>query len=260
MDKKVVLITGASSGIGLELSKMFIKKGYVVYGASRNEFSMEGLNHLKCDVSSSDQCKYVINEIIRREGKIDILINNAGIGTSGSIENTSEEDAKKIFDVNFFGTFFMCKFALPSLRQTKGRIVNVSSVASKFFIPFQGFYSATKASVDAISAAMRAETKPFKVKITNVRPGDTKTSFTKNRIKQDDGVYNERYSSSISKMERDEQNGMSSRYVAKKIFKVATKKRPPKTLTIGVSYKFLLFLGKILPNNFVEWVISKMYS
>ena len=74
MDKKVVLITGASSGIGLELSKMFIKKGYVVYGASRNEFSMEGLNHLKCDVSSSDQCKYVINEIIRREGKIDILI------------------------------------------------------------------------------------------------------------------------------------------------------------------------------------------
>ena len=184
MDKKVVLITGASSGIGLELSKLFIKNRYKVYGASRNEFSMEGLNHLKCDVSSSDQCKYVINEIIRREGKIDIIINNAGIGTSGSIENTSEEDAKKIFDVNFFGTFFMCKFALPSLRQTKGRIVNVSSVASKFFIPFQGFYSATKASVDAISAAMRAETKPFKVKITNVRPGDTKTSFTKNRIKQ----------------------------------------------------------------------------
>ena len=107
---------------------------------------------------------------------------------------------------------------------------------------------------------MRAETKPFKVKITNVRPGDTKTSFTKNRIKQDDGVYNERYSSSISKMEKDEQNGMSSQYVAKKIFKVATKRRPPKTLTIGVSYKFLLFLGKILPNNFVEWVISKMYS
>ena len=260
MKKKVVLITGVSSGIGLDLAKLFIKNNFIVYGASRNDFAMENLNHIKCDVSSLNQCKNAIEKIIEKEGKLDILINNAGIGTSGSVENTSEEDAKKIFDVNFFGTFFMCKYALPNLRQTKGRIVNVSSVASKFFIPFQGFYSATKASVDAISAAMRAETKPFKVKVTNVRPGDTKTSFTKNRIKQDDGVYNERYTSSISKMERDEQNGMSSRYVAKKIFKVATKKRPPKTLTIGVSYKFLLFLGKILPNNFVEWVISKMYS
>ena len=260
MEKKVVLITGSSSGIGFELAKIFIKKGFVVYGASRNLFQLDGLNHIPCDISSLENCKETILKIIEKEGKIDLLVNNAGIGISGSVENTSETDARKIYDVNFFGTFFMCKSALPYLRQSKGRIVNVSSVASKFFIPFQGFYSATKASIDAISSAMRAELKPFKVKVSNVHPGDTKTSFTKNRIKQDDGVYNKRYIKSISKMEKDEQNGMSSLYVAKKIYKVATKKHPPKTLTIGLSYKFLLLLGKILPHSIVEWIISKIYS
>ena len=251
MKKKVVLITGVSSGIGLDLAKLFIKNNFIVYGASRNDFAMENLNHIKCDVSSLNQCKNAIEKIIEKEGKLDILINNAGIGTSGSVENTSEEDAKKIFDVNFFGTFFMCKSALPYLRKSKGRIINVSSVASKFFIPFQGFYSATKASVDAISSAMRAETKPFGVKITNVHPGDTKTSFTKNRTKQNDGIYNERYEISISRMEKDEQNGMTSLYVAKKIYKISTKKHPPKTKTIGNSYKLLLLLAKILPNSFI---------
>ena len=258
--KKVVLITGVSSGIGLELAKIFLKNDYIVYGISRNSFVMEKLNHIKCDVGSLEDCKNVVDEIIKKEGKIDLLINNAGIGISGSIENTSEQDAKKIFDINFFGTFYMCKLTLPYLRSTNGRIINVSSVASKFFIPFQGFYSATKSSVDAISAAMRAETKPFKIKITNVLPGDTKTSFTKNRIKQDDGVYNQRYIASISKMEHDEQNGMSSYYVANQIYKVATKKHPPKVKVIGYSYKFLLFISKILPNNLIEYIISKIYS
>lgn len=260
MEKKVVLITGVSSGIGLELAKKFIKNGNKVYGVSRKEFSLDGLTHIICDVSSLEQCTNAVKTVIEKEGKIDLLINNAGMGISGSVENTSEQDARKIYDVNFFGTFFMCKAALPFLRGSKGRIINVSSVASKFFIPFQGFYSATKASIDAISAAMRAETKPFGVKITNVLPGDTKTSFTANRVKQDDGVYNERYVSSVGKMEHDEQNGMSSEYVAKVIYKVALKRRPPLTTTIGVPYKILLFLSKILPNRFIEWVVSKMYS
>lgn len=260
MGKKVVLITGVSSGIGLELAKKFIKNGNIVYGVSRKSFSLEGLTHIICDVSLLEQCQNAIQTVIEKEGKIDILINNAGMGISGSIENTSEQDARKIYDVNFFGTFFMCKAALPFLRESKGRIINVSSVASKFYIPFQGFYSATKASIDAISAAMRAETKPYGVRITNVLPGDTKTSFTANRVKQDDGVYNERYVSSVGKMEHDEQNGMSSEYVAKVIYKVATKRRPPLTKTVGIPYKILLFLSKILPNRFIEWVVSKMYS
>ncbi len=257
---KVVLITGVSSGIGLELAKLFIKNNYIVYGVSRKTFDMEKLNHICCDVSNYENCKNTIDTIIKKEGKIDILINNAGMGISGSIENTSESDAKKIFDINFFGCFYMCKFVLPYIKETKGRIVNVSSVASKFFIPFQGFYSATKASIDAISSAMRAETRPFGIKIINVLPGDTKTSFTKNRVKQFDGDYNERYIKSITKMEKDEQNGMTSSFVAKKIYKISTKKHPPSTQVIGIQYKLLLFLGKILPTKLIEFIISKMYA
>lgn len=257
---RVIIITGASSGIGLELAKKFINNGDKVYGLSRKEFILEGLTHIICDVSSQEQCLNAIKTVVAKEGKIDILINNAGMGISGSIENTSENDARKIFDVNFFGTFFMCKDALPYIRESKGRIINISSVASKMFIPFQGFYSATKASIDAISAAMRAEAKPFGVKVTNILPGDTKTSFTANRVKQDDGVYNERYEKSIAKMEHDEQNGMSSEYVACVIYKVANKKHPPITKTAGIPYKILLALAKVLPNRFVEWIISKMYS
>ncbi len=257
---KVVLITGVSSGIGLELAKKFIANNDTVYGLSRKEFTLEGLNHIVCDVSWLEQCQSAVKTIIEKENHIDILINNAGIGISGSVENTSESDARKIFDVNFFGTFFMCKACLPYLRESKGRIINVSSVASKMFIPFQSFYSATKASIDAISSAMRAETKPFGIRITNVLPGDTKTRFTANRIKQNDGVYNERYIKSICKMENDEQNGMTSEYVAKIIYKTALQKRPPITKTIGVQYKILLFLAKMLPNQLVEWIISKMYS
>ena len=258
--KRIILITGVSSGIGFELAKKFIANGDKVYGVSRKDFSLEGLTHLPCDVSSLEQCQNTINTIIEKEKKLDLVINNAGMGISGSVENTSEVDARKIFDVNFFGTFFMCKACLPYLRESKGRIINVSSIASKMFIPFQSFYSATKASVDAISAAMRAETKPYGIKITNVLPGDTKTCFTANRIKQDDGVYSKKYIKSIDKMEHDEQNGMSSEYVAKIIYKTANQKRPPITKAIGVSYKFILLLAKILPNRLVEWVISKMYS
>ena len=257
---KVVIITGASSGIGLELAKKFIKSGDRVYGISRREFNLDGLNHICCDVSNSADCLRAVEEVVKKENRIDILINNAGMGIAGSVENTSETNAKRIFDVNFFGTFHMCKHALKYLRENKGRIVNVSSVASKLSIPFQAFYSASKAGIDAISAGIRAEAKPFGVKVTTVLPGDTKTGFTANRVKQQDGVYQERFDKSIERMEKDEQNGMSSAYVAKVIYKVANKKCPPTIKAVGVQYKIFLFLAKILPNRLVEFIVGKLYS
>lgn len=257
---KVVVITGVSSGIGLELAKKFIANNDIVYGLSRHDFKLEGLNHIICDVSSSEDCKQAINTIISEQGRIDLLINNAGMGIAGSVENTTEEDAKKIFDINFFGTFYMCKYALPYLRESKGRIVNVSSVASKLFIPYQAFYSASKTAIDAISAGIRAEAKKFGVKVITILPGDTKTGFTSARVKNDDGVYENNFKKSIEKMERDEQNGMTSEYVAKVIVKTANKKHPPIYKTVGVQYKIFVALAKILPNRLVEWIVGKLYS
>lgn len=257
---KVVVITGVSSGIGLELAKKFIANNDIVYGLSRHDFKLDGLNHIICDVSSSEDCKQAINTIISEQGRIDLLINNAGMGIAGSVENTTEEDAKKIFDINFFGIFYMCKYALPYLRESKGRIVNVSSVASKVFIPYQAFYSASKTAIDAISAGIRAEAKKFGVKVITILPGDTKTGFTSARVKNDDGVYENNFKKSIEKMERDEQNGMTSEYVAKVIFKTANKKHPPIYKTVGVQYKIFVALAKILPNRLVEWIVGKLYS
>lgn len=257
---KVVVITGVSSGIGLQLAKKFIESGDKVYGLSRHEFELEGLNHIVCDISVSEECENAIEKIVKLEGKINLLINNAGMGIAGSVENTIEIDAKKIFDVNFFGTFYMCKYGLKYLRKSQGRIVNISSVASKLSIPYQAFYSASKASIDAISAGIRAEAKQFGVKVITILPGDTKTGFTAARVKHDDGVYDKNFKKSIERMEKDEQNGMSSEYVAKVIFKMATKKHPPIYKTVGVQYKIFLFLAKILPVRFVEWIVSKLYS
>ena len=257
---KIVVITGVSSGIGLELAKKFIANNDIVYGLSRHNFKLDGLNHIICDVSSSEDCKQAINTIVSEQGRIDLLINNAGMGIAGSVENTTEEDAKKIFDINFFGTFYMCKYALPYLRESKGRIVNVSSVASKLFIPYQAFYSASKTAIDAISAGIRAEAKKFGVKVITILPGDTKTGFTSARVKNDDGVYENNFKKSIERMEKDEQNGMTSEYVAKVIFKTANKKHPPIYKTVGVQYKIFVALAKILPNRLVEWIVGKLYS
>lgn len=257
---KVVVITGVSSGIGLELAKKFIANNDIVYGLSRHDFKLDGLKHIICDVSSSEDCKQAINTIVSEQGRIDLLINNAGMGIAGSVENTTEEHAKKIFDINFFGTFYMCKYALLYLRESKGRIVNVSSVASKLFIPYQAFYSASKTAIDAISAGIRAEAKKFGVKVITILPGDTKTGFTSARVKNDDGVYENNFKKSIEKMEKDEQNGMTSEYVAKVIFKTANKKHPPIYKTVGVQYKIFVALAKILPNRLVEWIVGKLYS
>jgi short-subunit dehydrogenase len=261
---RVVIVTGASSGIGLEVCKIFLSKGDIVLGISRTKCELLKENSFVCDVTSEEQVSSTINAIISKYGKIDILINNAGMGISGPIETTSLEDAKKLFDVNFFGEFLMIKYVLPIMRQNKsGRIVNTSSVASVFSIPFQSFYSCSKASVDALTSALREEVRPYNIKVCSVLPGDTKTGFTKSREKQTSSsalCYGDRMNRSVKQMEKDEQNGMSSFYVARVIYKMATIKNPPLHKTTGLKYKIAVRLGKVLPSTFVNFILGKIYA
>lgn len=252
----VVVITGVSGGIGLELAKQFLSRGFTVYGLSRSRVSLDGLNHISCDITSEEACRDAVKTI----GKVDILMNNAGMGISGSIENTAAADAKKLFDVNFFGLFNVTKECLPSLRENKGKVVNISSVGGRLALPFQSFYSASKVAVDALSAALRAEVKPYGVQVMTVLPGDTKTKFTENREKKNDGIYQERCSRSLAKMEKDEQNGMRAEKVAKVIVKNTLKRRMPPIKTVGFTYKLFIFLSKLFPVRLVEWVVGKLYS
>jgi len=252
----VVVITGVSAGIGLEIAKKFIAGGFVVYGLSRSVVELSGLNHIVCDVSDEQACKMAIEQI----ETIDILINNAGMGISGSAENTEIEDAKKLFDVNFFGLLNTTKAALPLLREKGGKIVNISSVGGRIALPFQSIYSSSKAAVDALSSAMRAELKPHGVQVMTILPGDTKTSFTNHRQKKNDGIYDENCRRSLAKMEKDEQNGMSADDVAKVVYRNTLKRRMPPVKTVGFKYKFLTFLAKVMPTRLVEWVVRKMYG
>src|SRR5690554_104911 len=176
--KQVVVITGISSGIGLALGKFLAKKGYVVYGISRTVINEALINHIKADVTKEDSLIDAYRQIFDKENRIDFLINNAGMGISGSIEATTYEDAKLIFDVNFMGVFLSSKTILPYMRkQGSGRIINIGSVAGPLAIPFQAFYSSSKAAVNTFTDALANEVKPYGISVTTILPGDIKTNF-----------------------------------------------------------------------------------
>ena len=257
----VVVITGGSSGIGLESSKLYASKGHKVYSLNRRPLDIENVNYIKCDISDSDQIESAIKEIVSREKRIDILVNNAGMGISGAIETHNEEDIKRILDINLLGLINVTRISLPYLRESKGMVVNISSVAGPISIPYQTMYSVTKSAVLAFSTGLRNEVRPFKVRVTSVLPGDTKTGFTDARKKNsDDSVYSSRVNKSVERMEKDETNGVPASKVAKKIYKVSLKKNPNTYYVVGTSYRLLVYLSRVLPKRFVNWLIFKIYG
>ncbi len=263
-NEQVVVITGASSGIGRETALYFADKGYKVYGLSRTILEEEKFASLSCDVTDVNQVKEVIDYIMNIEHRIDVLINNAGFGISGSVENEPLEKVKSLFDVNFFGAVLVTQQVLPIMRaQKRGKILNTCSVASVAPIPFQSFYSATKSALDIWAKALRMEVTSFGISICNVLVGDTKTGFTAGRQKclNDAGtVYEEVATISIAKMERDEQHGKEPITVSKTMLKLVKKNKLPATKTVGWVYKILVFLIKILPQRLVLFVLKKMYT
>lgn len=263
-EKKVVIITGASSGIGSAVAKYFAEKGCIVYGLSRRTFSEKNIISLSCDVTDSNQAKMTIEKIFKKENRIDLLINNAGFGISGSVENETAENIENLFKVNFLGAVNMTQAVLPYMRNQKfGKIINTSSVAGIIPIPFQSYYSATKASIDIWAKALRLEVKPYNIDICNVLVGDTKTNFTAHRVKNErdaNSVYAEVVEKSIAKMEHDEQNGKDPVTVAKVMYKMFMRKKMPATKTVGMQYKLILFLEKLLPQRVMLYIVSKLYS
>lgn len=260
---KVVVITGASKGIGRATAEYLKEKGYVVYGLSRTKPDDIDFNHFTCDVTDYEKFRNILAEIKEKEGHIDVLVNNAGMGISGAIERSNPDDVARLFNINVNALINLTAITLPYLRESKGRIVNVGSVAGPIPIPFQSCYSASKSAVETFSLALDMEVREYGVRVTCVRPGDTKTSFTDNRVKtqiDDDEVYGKRIARSVSKMEKDEQNGVPPVNVSKVILKAIKKKHPPLVVTVGFGYKFLCGLAKILPNSMKNKIIKLLYG
>lgn len=263
MRNKVVFITGGSSGIGKAAAQALRDLGCTVYEGSRRENSADGITHLTLDVTSEQSALSAADEILSREGRIDVLINCAGAGISGAVEFTDADDVRFQMDVNFMGTVNVTKAVLPVMRKAStGRIVNISSVAAAFPIPFQTYYSASKAAVNAYSMALANEVKPFGITVTAVQPGDIKTGFTSSRAKSalGDDVYTGRISRSVSRMEHDEENGMDPAIAGRMIAKIALRKGCKPVCTLGFGYKCLCFLAKVLPASVVNPLIGMLYA
>ncbi len=263
MTHKVVLVTGGSSGIGKATAMALRDLGCVVYEGSRRESEIHGVHHLPLDVTVESSVAVAVDRILAREGRLDILINCAGSGISGAVEFTEADEVKRQMDVNFMGTVNVTKAVLPHMRnQGGGRIVNISSVAAEFPIPFQTYYSASKAAVNAYTMALCNEVRPFGITVTAVQPGDIRTGFTASRAKSavGDEVYSGRISRSVAVMERDEENGMAPEIAGRMIAGIAVKGRVKPLYTLGFSYKLLGFLHRLLPCSLVNRIIGMIYA
>ncbi len=276
VNEDVVLVTGASSGIGKAIAERLARLGYRVYGTSRKQKPLDDkslekqygpgfFKLIQLDVCNEESVKNAVEYVLEKEGTIDVLVNNSGFGIAGSVEDTSTEEAQKQFDTNFFGVHRMLRHVLPVMRKNrKGTIINISSVAGIFSIPFQSVYSASKYALEALSEALRVEVKPFGIKVVLVEPGDTRTEFTSRRqivtAAGENSVYKESFERSLNTMVRDEINGPEPDVVAKVVIKILRRKNPPVRVVVGASYKAMVILKRFIPARFVEYIIGKLYS
>jgi NAD(P)-dependent dehydrogenase (short-subunit alcohol dehydrogenase family) len=259
--QRVAAVTGGSSGIGLAAAKLFAEKGYAVYCLSRTAPAADGLRFIATDVTNEASVAAAFAKIEEEQGRLDVLVSNAGMGVSGPVECTSLEDAKHQFDVNVFGLHACARHAIPLMRRTgSGSIVATSSVAGIFSFPFQGFYSASKFALNALVLAMRNELAHFNIRVCAVMPGDVKTGFTDARVKRHGAeIYGKCVDASVAVMEHDERSGMAPEAIAKKIVRLAESKNPKPLSSVGILYKFLCFLGMVLPIRVQYWLMSKLY-
>lgn len=260
---RIAVVTGGSGGIGRCTAAALRDAGCTVYELSRRAIKAEGVNHITADVTDEAQVRAAVQEITEREGRIDILVNNAGFGISGAAELTDSRDSHAQLELNLFGMDNMTKAVLPVMRaQGGGRIVCMSSIAGIVPIPFQLWYSVSKAAVIAYVLALQNEVKPFNIHVCAIMPGDISSGFTAARKKSDagDDVYAGRIERSVAVMEHDERTGMTAEYAGRFVAKYALKTSSRPLVAMGLAYKGAAALGKLLPRRTSNWIVSKMYA
>lgn len=263
---KVVLITGASSGFGQATAKHLAKKGYKVYGTSRKEMTDKNINMLKMDVCNSQSIAEAVNHILEEEDRIDVLINNTGMGIGGCIELATDEEIALQMNTNFMGMANMCKAVLPIFRkQRSGKIINISSIGGVMGLPYQGFYSASKFAIEGYSEALAAEMKGMGIRVVLVEPGDFATNFTSNRKNSDLTLKNFDYNRSFNRVlkiiEKEENGGLEPIVLAKRIEKIIEKKNPRfRYVVANMEQRLSVLFKKILPANMFIDILRGYYK
>ena len=267
MQSQIILITGASSGFGKITSQMLSEQGHIVYGTSRKTSENMGkVKMLVVDVTNTSSIQQAIGQIISEQGRIDVLINNAGMGIGGALELATEREVDIQMSTNFFGVVNMCKAVLPYMRKArKGKIINISSIGGVMGIPYQGFYSASKFAVEGYSEALALEVHPFNVKVCLVEPGDFNTGFTDNRniseLTRQDSDYGESFLNSLKIIEKEERNGCHPRKLGSSICKIVARKNPPFRTKVGPVVQVLFAMSKSwLPDRVMQYALQIFYA
>lgn len=264
---KVVFITGASSGIGKAIGLYLQNQGYTVYGTSRNpdQYQATTFPLVPLEVTQLESIQKAVQEVLEKEGRIDILINNAGMGITGPIEETPTEEMKRVFETNFYGPLEVTKAVMPSMRNQKsGLIINITSIAAYMGLPFRGIYSATKAALEITTEAYRMETQSFGIQMTNLAPGDFATNIAAGRYHApviEGSAYEQVYQETLAMMDAHVDQGNDPLEVAKAVEKIITTNNPKVHYKVGSRLqKFSVFLKKILPSKQYEKMLMKHYK
>ncbi|MHC0447857.1 SDR family oxidoreductase [Flavobacterium sp. 3-218] len=264
---KVVLITGGSSGIGKSIGEFLHKKGFVVYGTSRNPEKV--LNSIfplvALDVRNSDSIKTAVSRIIETSGRLDIVINNAGVGITGPLEEIPTEEIRNNFETNFFGPIEVMKAALPQMRkQNSGLIINITSIAGYMGLPYRSVYSASKGALELITEALRMEVKSFGIEITNVAPGDFATNIAAGRYHAPvikDSAYEKVYGDVLATMNDHVEAGSNPNEMAEAVYKIIQTKKPNVHYKVGAfMQKFSIVLKRALPDKMYEKMLMNHYK
>jgi short-subunit dehydrogenase len=271
-NEKVVLITGASSGIGQACAEYLARRGYQVFGTSRRApFPPEATQPdspemIRMDVDQDDSVKQAVGFILQATCLLDVVVNIAGFGIAGSVEDTSIGEAKEQFETNFFGVLRVCKAVLPAMRERRsGYIVNVSSIGGIIALPYQGLYSAAKFAVEGLTEALRMEMQPFGVHVVLIEPGDFCTGFTANRrmvlASQENQAYAERCDRIIKNQEDSEQAGASPEKIARLLERIINHPSPRPRYRVGSVVEIAaIMLKRILPGRLFEWLFTIFYG
>lgn len=264
---KVVLITGGSSGIGKAVGIYLENKGFIVYGTSRKaeEVSNHPFKLVSLDVRKPKTIQSAIATVIKNEGRLDVLINNAGMGITGPIEETDTDEMRRLFDTNFFGAIDVMKAVLPQMRaQKSGIIINVTSIAGYMGLPFRGIYSASKGALELVTEALRMEVKQFGVQITNVAPGDFSTNIAAGRYHAPvlkNSPYEASYQLNLDLMNTHVDQGKDPEIMAKAIFKIIETNTPKIHYKVGELMQiFSIVLKRVLPDIWYEKLLMNHYK
>ena len=262
----IILITGITSGFGRAMAERLHADGHTVYGTHRNatEF-IPGVRYIKADAQNEQDCEAAVKQVLDAEGRIDVFINNAGMGIGGPLEFTSLEDAQRQMDVNWMGMVRFLHWVVPAMRgQGGGKIICFSSIGGLMGLPFQGLYSASKFAIEGYCEALRLETKAFGIKVVVIEPGDFATNFTAKRKGVSDPrayeVY-KTYAKSLASIEHDETSGLKPEFLASKISRIVKARNPRYNYIIStLEQRLSVILKAILPPSWFAAILGSYYK